>query len=68
MGTFTISYAVKTFVKNNKAKLALVPFAYYVGHCYDQAILYKSSMMKGQSRKYAHLRENRGPDFDPWYY
>lgn len=83
MGTFKLSYCVITWLKNYKMNIAAtIPAAYignhltrsqssihytYLGYCWDQAALYKASMMRGKSRMFAHVNQN--PNItDVWNY
>ncbi|CAD5230804.1 unnamed protein product [Bursaphelenchus xylophilus] len=68
MGTFTVSYLVKTVFNQHKYKIPFVILTGYVGYCYEKSGEYKASMMKGQSRMYAHLREGLPKDADIWRY
>ncbi|CAJ0596294.1 unnamed protein product [Cylicocyclus nassatus] len=68
MGTFTLSYFVRTAIWDKKGYwLAAIPVIYF-GRCWENAGYAKVEMMKGHSKMYADRIRMMPKNADPWKY
>uniref|UniRef100_A0A914Q260 Uncharacterized protein n=1 Tax=Panagrolaimus davidi TaxID=227884 RepID=A0A914Q260_9BILA len=66
MGTFTVSYLAKKVFLNDPAHFIFVPALAWFSYCWNEAGIYKRSMMKGHSRMYADKLKSIPAHQDPW--
>uniref|UniRef100_A0A914Y1I5 Uncharacterized protein n=1 Tax=Panagrolaimus superbus TaxID=310955 RepID=A0A914Y1I5_9BILA len=67
MGTFTFSYLAKKIFLNDPAHYIFVPALIWFSYCWNEAGIYKRSMMKGHSKMYAdRLKSIPSNHHDPW--
>ncbi|KAH7730746.1 Protein Y38E10A.24 [Aphelenchoides avenae] len=69
MGTFTVGYAVRGFLKKYSWVLFGVgPPVYYFGKCWEDHAYDKASLMKGKSNMFAHRHKEVPKNVDLWRY
>uniref|UniRef100_A0AC35UFI4 Ntox44 domain-containing protein n=1 Tax=Rhabditophanes sp. KR3021 TaxID=114890 RepID=A0AC35UFI4_9BILA len=81
MGTFTVSYAAKKIIWDQKGYWMMAAGLYYYGKfdlfdlfngdfisgkCWDKAGMYKAEMMHGQSKMFAAKTTALPLSVDPW--
>uniref|UniRef100_A0A0K0FME1 DUF2061 domain-containing protein n=1 Tax=Strongyloides venezuelensis TaxID=75913 RepID=A0A0K0FME1_STRVS len=68
MGTFTLSYAVKKIIVDQKSSWLAAGVVMYLGKCWENAGTHKTEMMKGHSRMFADRAATIPRHIDPWRY